>query len=499
MITKHDGITVTEFVKQLKNIIDHHPSFNNVTLIGELSNFKAHQSGHFYFTLKDEGSRINCVMFRSHSQKVLFKPKDGDKVLVTGNVEVYEAAGSIQMYASRMNLDGLGDLHIRYEALKQDFRIKGYFDLNHKKKIPVFPNRIAVIVGSNSAAYHDIAKTLQSRWPLAHIDYAFATVQGKEAILSVKSNLERLDSLGYDVIIIARGGGSIEDLWAFNEEVVVEAVFNANTPIISGIGHESDTTLIDYVADLRAATPTAAAVAATPDKVEVSNQIRNFKNQFYMRVKNSLQKEQRRHKELIMDSKLSDPVLYMERQQMKLDLLQSRVLRQTQHFIGPKKHIIEITQTMMRLLDMRIHGESLKIQRGSANLDSVMNLKVQRERLRLSNRNDLILQHANTLIANIGHMRVNQERMVNGYQKSLGHHVTLKKRATIDIMRRISTHNPLEKMASIYERGFAQLSHDGMTINTIEQVDVGMNVTLKLKDGHADATIIRKGLDDGKI
>lgn len=492
MITKHDGLTVSEFIKQLKDVIDHHPSFNNVTLIGELSNFKAHSSGHFYFTLKDEGSRINCVMFRSQSQKVLFRPKDGDKVIVSGRVEVYEAAGSIQLYASRMNLDGLGDLYIQFEALKKRFFEQGYFDVKHKKPFPEYPKHIGVIVGAGSAAYHDIEKTLRSRWPLSKIDFKFAAVQGKEAIVSICSRIQELNDGNYDAIILARGGGSIEDLWAFNEEAVVNAIYNSKVPIVSGVGHESDTTLADYVADLRAATPTAAAVAITPDIIEVRSKLRNYKNNAYMKVKSALQRDAKTLNMITMKSPLSNPIYYIERKQMVLDILQSRIMNQVRHFEASKRAINNLNIQMSRSIDSRLNKYSTDLRLTENALVSLIDSKMNNQTMKLHNQETLLLTKAKNISYIIHNLSQKNQQFTQTNTVLIKQLINLKKNASIDIIRRISTNNPMEKLASIYERGFARVTHNTHKITSINQVETDDTVSLELKDGLVVAKVTGK-------
>ena len=278
-------LTVSQLVKTLKQTINQNEFLRNVTLVGELSNFNPHRSGHFYFTMKDETSRIDCVMF-SGNTKVKFKPKDGDKVIVSGYLDIYLPGGRVQMYANTMNLDGLGDLHIRFEELKKQLHKEGYFKPELKQTIEKYPEHIAVISAKDSAAHADISKTLKDRWPLAIQSNYFAYVQGENAVPSLIAQIVKVNEDGIaDTIILSRGGGSIEDLWAFNDPELIKVIVTSKIPIICGVGHESDNTLAELAADLRVATPTASAVAATPNQHDVKKQLRDYMNHFYIQVK----------------------------------------------------------------------------------------------------------------------------------------------------------------------------------------------------------------------
>lgn len=276
-------LTVTQVNKYIKSRLDNDPNLNIIYLKGEISNFKNHTTGHFYFTLKDENSRILAVMFRNNANKVLFKPADGSKVLVVGRISAYEPTGNYQIYVEEMLEDGVGNLYLEFEKLKQKLGEKGYFDQKYKKPIPKFPKKIGVITADTGAAIRDIITTINRRYKLANIYLFPCLVQGINAKDDIVKNIKKANEYYLDVIILGRGGGSIEDLWAFNEEIVAEAIFNSKIPIISAVGHEIDFTISDFVSDLRAPTPTAGAELAVPSTVELLNyikqlEIRNNKN-----------------------------------------------------------------------------------------------------------------------------------------------------------------------------------------------------------------------------
>lgn len=273
-------LTVTALTKYIKFKFDCDKHLNDVLLTGEISNFKHHSRGHFYFTLKDDGAQISCMMFASYASKVLFEPKDGMKVFVKGNVTVYEAGGYYQITIKEMKSDGIGDLYLKYEALKKELSEKGYFDTSHKKPIKRIPNVIGVITSPTGAAIRDIINTVGRRYPFCKIIVYPALVQGVDAKDSIVMQIKKANSDNLcDTLIVGRGGGSIEDLWAFNEKIVADAIYNSKIPIISAVGHEVDFTIADYVADKRAATPTAAAEIATPNIDALKESILYYLNQ----------------------------------------------------------------------------------------------------------------------------------------------------------------------------------------------------------------------------
>lgn len=258
-------LSVQSLTKYIKYKFEKDPYLQRVFLKGELSNVKHHTNGHIYFSIKDDKSVISAVMFRYDAEKLNFKPEEGQNVLLAGNITLYEARGQYQIYVKEMQIDGIGQLFLKLEQNKELLKKKGYLNPEHKKAIPDFPEHIAIVSSSTSAAIKDMITTLARRYPLVKVTLLNTYVQGARSQDSVLTNLTRADKLGADTVILARGGGSIEDLWTFNELEVALAVFNMNTPVITGVGHETDITLVDYVSDLRAPTPTAAAEQAVPN------------------------------------------------------------------------------------------------------------------------------------------------------------------------------------------------------------------------------------------
>ncbi len=270
-------LTVSEVNSYIKTYLENNYFLSDIYVKGEISNFKRHQTGTFYFSIKDATSKINVVMFSSYANKVKDPLKDGSLVLIRGHISVYEAAGNYQIIATELSLDSIGQLYLEYERLKKQLEAEGLFDEKYKKALPAYPNKIGIITAPKGAAIHDMLNTIQHRWPLADVILFPSLVQGIKAAEDIVKNIQLADQYDLDVIICGRGGGSIEDLWPFNEEIVARAIFHCKTPIISAIGHQSDYTIADFVADKRGLTPTDGAVLATPKKETELEKISNQK------------------------------------------------------------------------------------------------------------------------------------------------------------------------------------------------------------------------------
>ena len=314
-------LTVSRINRYIKYRLDNDENLQKVYLKGEISNFKNHTSGHFYFTLKDETSRIPAVMFRTSALKVNFKPEDGMNVLVTGRISCYEANGNYQIYVEEMLQDGIGNLYVEFEKLKKKLGDLGYFDEGRKKTIPRFPKKIGVITASTGAAIRDIITTINRRYKLAEVILIPTLVQGEKAGEDIVKSLEKAKDLDLDVIILGRGGGSIEDLWAFNEEIVANAIYKCDIPIISAVGHEIDFTISDFVSDLRAPTPTAAAELAVPNTIELISNINQMKLRLGKSITNKLELNKNKLNALLNSYVLKNPKGLYEIKAQKLDNL----------------------------------------------------------------------------------------------------------------------------------------------------------------------------------
>lgn len=270
------SITVSQLNRYVFRLLGNQSVLQNISIVGELSNVKVYSSGHWYFNLKDQNAQVSCVMFKSAASSLNFRPKDGDAVILSGKVSLYERDGKFQVYVNKMDLDGKGNLYLLFEQLNKKLQAEGLYSEEFKKPIPKFPKVIGVATSRSGAVIQDIINVSRRRWPLSKIVLAPCSVQGENAAPTIVKSIEKLNEMEeVDVIIVGRGGGSLEDLWAFNEESVARAVFASKKPIISAVGHESDTTICDYVADLRAPTPSAAAEVALPNINEVLEYMRS--------------------------------------------------------------------------------------------------------------------------------------------------------------------------------------------------------------------------------
>ena len=330
-------LTVSQLTKYIKYKLDNDVNLREVYLKGEISNFKAHTRGHFYFTIKDEGSRINAVMFASSASKVKFTPEDGMKILVTGRISVYEATGGYQIYVNEMMEDGVGNLYVAFEQLKKKLASEGLFDDRYKKPIPKIPERVGVITAPTGAAIRDIISTINRRFPLTEVILLPSLVQGEGAKEDIVRQIKRAEDYNLDVLIVGRGGGSIEDLWAFNEEIVARAIFECPIPIISAVGHEIDFTIADFVADLRAPTPTGAAEIAVPNKTDVINYINQLNLRSRKAVGTILELKKKRLDNIKGHYILNNPLDLYSAKIQKLDYLTESLVKNYKVIIDKEK------------------------------------------------------------------------------------------------------------------------------------------------------------------
>lgn len=314
------AITVSDLNKYMKEKIAEDEYLNNILIKGEISNFKNHYTGHMYFTLKDEKSLIKCIMFKSYATKLTFMPKDGMKVMILGSVSVFERDGVYQIYARAMEEDGLGDLYTKYQELKKRLEQQGLFEEEHKMKIPMMPRVIGVLTSQTGSVIRDIINVSTRRNPNVYIRLLPVPVQGEGAAEKISNGIEYMNKNKLaDVLILARGGGSLEDLWPFNEEIVAHSIYNSEIPIISAVGHETDFTIADFVADLRAPTPSVAAELAVPDIYEVKRKIETYQD----RLRNSLIKKLElmnlRYEKCMSSSVFKEPLRKINDNYIKLD------------------------------------------------------------------------------------------------------------------------------------------------------------------------------------
>lgn len=340
-------VSVHALNRYIKAVLDNDMQLQTVYIRGEISNYRPHPSGHMYFTLKDDQteSSITAIMFASQARYLKFRLRDGMKVFITAQVSVFERAGRYQLYVRSMQEDGLGNLYLRFNELKQTLEREGLFNTMHKKAIPVMPERLAILSAKQGAALQDVLRTLHQRYPLVRRDIYPVPVQGRDAYKYIVETLSQIDQLGYSTILLVRGGGSIEDLWNFNEEALARCIYDLKTPIITGVGHETDFTLVDYVSDLRAPTPTAAAVAAVPSQKELLSHLENKIMQLSNVMRKTIYLEKQKLEKYTHSYVFTDPSRIFEIKFMKLDSVHLKLnnykirIKQKSHYEMHKKVI----------------------------------------------------------------------------------------------------------------------------------------------------------------
>ena len=421
-------VTVSALTKYIKYKFDKDPHLGRVYLTGEISNFRLRPT-HQYFSLKDENAIISATMFQSAFKKIQFRPEEGMKVLVIGKVSVFEKSGQYQINIEHMEPDGVGALYLAYEQLKKKLEAEGLFSLP-KKPIPQFPKKIAILTSESGAVIQDIQTTVARRFPIVQLVLYPTVVQGVHAVNSILKNLDLVEQEDYDVVIIGRGGGSIEDLWAFNEEPVVRRVAELSIPVISSVGHETDTTLIDFVSDMRAATPTAAAEIATPVLMEIHQQLRNLQTRLEQALTRQLQIKRERMQALANASIFQNPERIYQIYQQRVDQLEMRLQQMMQQSVQQKRqqllknqHRLELGSPSRRVQTEKQALQYLAKRLEQAQIQLMKDKKQQFQRaiqqldllspLKIMNRGYGILQQEETIIKSVDQLEVNQELTIN--------------------------------------------------------------------------------------
>jgi exodeoxyribonuclease VII large subunit len=332
-------LSITQLNTYIQGKLDGDPMLGAVAVRGEISNYKLYPSGHHYFTLKDEGSALKCVMFKGNAMRLRFRPENGMKVLAMGKVSVFPRDGAYQLYCNAMAMDGVGDLYAAFEQLKKKLASQGLFDQAHKKPIPKFPGTIGIITSSAGAAIHDMLRILRKRYPLTKVRLIPVRVQGAEAPGEIASAIRYANFYKLaDLLIVGRGGGSIEDLWAFNDELVAHAIYQSDIPVISAVGHEPDVTISDFVADLRAATPSNAAELAVPDRESLSQTLDAMSTAMASALNRQLRSARQHLNVLSRSAALQSPTGYLEQRRQNLSGLKTRLVSAQRQNISLKKH-----------------------------------------------------------------------------------------------------------------------------------------------------------------
>ncbi|WP_040228699.1 exodeoxyribonuclease VII large subunit [Bhargavaea cecembensis] len=435
-------LSVAALTRYIKRKFDADIHLRDVYVKGELSNVKIHSSGHIYFTLKDERSRIGAAMFRSNAGKLKFRPEEGMNVLIRGDVNVYEAAGQYQLYATSMQPDGIGELYIAFEQLKEKLGKEGLFDARWKQPIPRFPERVGVITAPTGAAVRDICTTLARRYPMAEVLLFPAVVQGANAAPSVSSAIRRANEHGgIDVLIVGRGGGSIEDLWAFNEEQVAREIFSSRIPVISAVGHETDTVIADFVADLRAPTPTAAAEMAVPDSVELARRILEAKSRMHQSLSGRLRQEKRRLSQLESSYPMQFPERLYRPFAERLESLEER-------FRQSASRQVEERRQAVAHLDTRLHSRNP----------------------------GLLIESA----------KERTDRLGRELERSAREAVSLHGRSLASVLRTLQALNPL----AVMERGYSIARSGGQVVKSASALSEGDHIAISFRDGYAEASVV---------
>ncbi|WP_139489317.1 exodeoxyribonuclease VII large subunit [Brevibacillus dissolubilis] len=376
-------MSVGELTRYIKRVLERDSVLEDVWIRGEISNFTHHTSGHMYFTLKDKDSRIKIVMFASYNRFLKFIPKDGTKALVRGSISVFERDGAYQMYAKEMQPDGVGSLYLAFEQLKAQLAQEGLFAPERKRPLPVFPKKVGVITSPTGAAVRDIITTIKRRYPQTQIIIHPAVVQGVEAPTSIVRAIRRMNMVvDIDVLIVGRGGGSIEELWAFNEEQVARAIAASTIPVISAVGHETDYTIADFVADVRAATPTAAAELAVPHYLEWVERTKQLEHRLHRALHGNISEQRRRLERLKQSYGLRQPTRRIEEKQQRLDDLHSRLRQAMKQVVTRKQQRTEdLTNRLTRYrIKQKVSEGRGQLTRLTADLTQVMKRRTESTR-----------------------------------------------------------------------------------------------------------------------
>ncbi|MEH7383112.1 exodeoxyribonuclease VII large subunit [Bacillus sp. JJ1533] len=436
-------LTVTALTKYIKRKFDADPHLQDIWVKGEISNFKAHSRGHMYFTIKDQQARVQSVMFAGYNRDLKFTPENGMKVLVRGEVTVFESNGNYQLYVKEMQPDGIGNLYLAYEEMKKRLEAEGLFSQSYKKPIPNIPHYIGIVTSPTGAAIRDIITTIRRRFPIAKVIVFPALVQGVNAGPSIVQAIQQANEFGeIDVLIVGRGGGSIEELWAFNEEMVARAIFQSKVPIISAVGHETDITIADFVADLRAPTPTGAAEMAVPHMAELSERLLVRHTRLVRAMK----------EKLINDTKRLD------------------TLKRSYAFRFPRNLYEQKEQQLDRLVE-RLEREGVM---------AIARKKEEFQKLKLKLRHN---HPSEKLIRAMQKQELNTKMLLKEFTQIL-------KQKQYDFSSTVAKLEALSPL-KIMDRGYSLVyDEEQQLVKSVQQVDVGNRIKVKLKDGHLDCEVI---------
>lgn len=441
--TEEKYLSISDLNEYIKVMFDENSFLRKIYLKGEISNFKNHTRGHLYFTLKDETSRISAVMFYNKALSLKFKPEDGMNVFVEGRISCYPSQGTYQIYVDSMEMDGLGNLYIEYEKLKKKLASEGLFNERFKKAIPKYPKRIGIITASTGAAIRDILSTIKRRYPICETILFPSLVQGASAAPEIVKQIRRANEFDLDVIICGRGGGSIEDLWAFNEEIVARAIFESRIPIISAVGHEVDFTIADFVADLRAPTPTGAAEMAVPTKYDIECLLKEKQSRLNNLIKNNLKTKMEKIKTLKTSFVLKNPMSLYELKEQKLDTLMDQLNKGMKSKIEGSKNKLNVLK------------ENYTLKRPLASFEIAKN--------------------------NIENYQIEANQFIKRYLEKKEHEHQL-------LLNTLKLVNPL----NILDKGYSLVAKENKIIKDSDEIEIEDIIQIKLKKGELTAIVKEK-------
>ena len=461
---ENNNFSVSQINSYLKKKFNMDPKLKNIQVKGELSNYKSYANGHDYFTLKDENSQIKGVLYKGRKRNLEFEPKNGMKVIIKGSIEVYEKNGYYQLKANTIKKDGIGDLYIAFEKLKKKLQSEGLFDEEYKKEIPKYPKRIGVITAKTGAAIKDIITTINRRYPQCEI-YVFSTlVQGDFAAPQIVNQLKRSQKYDLDTIIIGRGGGSIEDLWPFNEEIVAREIFDCKIPIISAVGHETDFTISDFAADLRAPTPTAAAELAVPQTDELNNRIYQISKRLTKIMENNLSNNKERLDNICKKQIIKNPESIYDIKQMHLDQLINNLDHSSKDIITKNKSKLQLLENNAVLKNPKNIYENKKTHLNNL----IKNLNYSSKNIITENKNKLEIIKSSKILKNPNDIKnKKEERLIVNVDK-------------------LSILNPLLTL----KRGYSIAKSKDKVIKSVKDVESGDEVDIKVDDGTINTKVI---------
>ena len=460
-------VPVSRLVRYLKEYMDSDPVLHGVMIEGEISNLRIPNSGHWYFSLKDDKASLTCCMFAYQNRKITFKPKNGDKVILVGDVTVYEAYGSVQMVATNMQPSGIGELYLKLEELKKKLYQEGLFNEANKQSLPKYPMDIALVTGKDTAARKDVLITFHNRWPVAHITEYPAPVQGKDAANKIIESLKQAESGNHEVIILARGGGSLEDLWCFNDENLARFIFQMHTPVVTGVGHETDTTIVDYVSDVRANTPTGAVEVTTPDIHEVLASLDQSKIRLVNSMKSKIQKEKREINRYADSSVFKNPHKLLNEKIVQLDFMNERLMKYQSYL---KEDRLELNR-ILSLFHHKMHSVSTDISN------------------ELKDKRSSLIIYTNHLTDSKKHKLDNYEnRLLNSIQINLNRY----QNQTNKMIQLLDAYSPLK----VLSRGYSVTYKNDKVITSVDDIQIEDKLTIRLSNG----TLVTKveEIKDGK-